>query len=216
MAGPAMSFNSAQSSHVEIMRRVLAAVQDTPLVLKGGTALLLCYGLDRFSEDLDFDAAKKLNLESRIENALAPVTTKLRITRTKDTDTVQRYRIEYSDPSGIEGRLKLEVSCRGIEDESQIIVRSGFRTYSITRLITQKLGALEGRTTARDLYDVAFLIRGFRSEFSPENVARLQLLFRDVNEIEGRFRPAFEEDDLFRHQAELLTDLILSIQESLG
>jgi hypothetical protein len=37
-----------------------------------------------------------------------------------------------------------------------------------------------------------------------------------VNEIEGRFRPAFEEDDLFRHQAELLTDLILSIQESLG
>jgi len=62
----------------------------------------------------------------------------------------------------------------------------------------------------------SLLIRGFRSEFSPENVARLQLLFRDVNEIEGRFRPAFEEDDLFRHQAELLTDLILSIQESLG
>lgn len=27
---------------------------DSGLILKGGTALMLCYGLDRFSEDLEF------------------------------------------------------------------------------------------------------------------------------------------------------------------
>lgn len=81
-----MSFTPAQQTHVRMMREVLRAVHEMPLVLKGGTALLLCYGLARFSEDLDFDASKMLNLENRIEHALRPVTQALRITRTKDTD----------------------------------------------------------------------------------------------------------------------------------
>lgn len=71
MEEEAMNFTREQSAHVRVMRAVLAAMQDSPLVLKGGTALLLCYGLDRFSEDLDFDAPKKLNLESRLERALS-------------------------------------------------------------------------------------------------------------------------------------------------
>ena len=89
-----MSFTTAQQAHVRIMRAVLASLQDSPLVLKGGTALLLCYGLDRFSEDLDFDAPKKMNLESRLEKALSGIVASQTITRTKDTDTVQRYRVK--------------------------------------------------------------------------------------------------------------------------
>ena len=38
------------------------------MVLKGETALLFCYGLDRFSEDLDFDAQNSnLNTLALIE-----------------------------------------------------------------------------------------------------------------------------------------------------
>ena len=48
------------------MRAVLGEMQDTPYVLKGGTALLFTRGLDRHSTDLDFDSSKKLNLEQRI------------------------------------------------------------------------------------------------------------------------------------------------------
>ncbi len=44
------------------MRRIARSLQDTPLILKGGTALLLVHGLDRFSEDLDFDSNKPINL----------------------------------------------------------------------------------------------------------------------------------------------------------
>jgi predicted nucleotidyltransferase component of viral defense system len=40
------------------------------MVLKGGTALLLCYDLDRHSEDLDFDSNKKMSLENRILNSV--------------------------------------------------------------------------------------------------------------------------------------------------
>lgn len=55
-------------THERLMRAIVESVNDTPLVLKDGTALLLAYGLDRFSEDLDFDSPHKINLESHIRN----------------------------------------------------------------------------------------------------------------------------------------------------
>jgi predicted nucleotidyltransferase component of viral defense system len=47
-------------THERLMRAIVESVNDTPLVLKGGTVLLLAYGLDRFSEDLDFDSPDQL------------------------------------------------------------------------------------------------------------------------------------------------------------
>ena len=210
-----MTFSSAQHTHVRVMREVLRSLQDTPLVLKGGTALLLCYGLDRFSEDLDFDSPKKLNLESRIENVLRPMTKELRITRTKDTDTVQRYRVEY-ETTEAQGRLKAEISFRDAVAAEDVVERNGIRTYRAARLIEQKTNAMENRTTARDLYDVHFLATHFRADFEPEVIARLQALTADVNRLEGRFMPAFDEDDLFRDRSGLVSSLILEIQEVLG
>ncbi|EFX92496.1 hypothetical protein HMPREF0027_0445 [Actinobacillus ureae ATCC 25976] len=57
--------------HEKLMVNILKNLSDTPLVLKGGTALYLGYGLNRFSEDLDFDSGKKLNLLNKIK-ASAP------------------------------------------------------------------------------------------------------------------------------------------------
>ncbi len=210
-----MTFTPGQQTHVDVMRAVLAAVRDTRLVLKGGTALLLCYDLDRFSEDLDFDAPKKFHLESRLGHAVRSLAQSVRLTRTKDTETVQRYRIEYV-VGGTEGRLKVEVSCRDAIDSGDVVEREGIRTYRAARLVEQKIAALEGRTAARDLYDVHFLVKNFRAEFGQESAGRLRNAAANLNELEARFRPAFEEDDLFRHQAGLLSALILEIQESLA
>jgi len=210
-----MNFTAAQQAHVAIMQAVLQVIQETPLVLKGGTALLLCYGLDRFSEDLDFDAPKKLNLESRIEHALRPATESLRLTRTKDTDSVQRYRMEYAS-GGTGGRLKIEVSCRDTINDDDVVLRSGIRTYRPSCLIAQKLRALAGRTAARDLYDIHFLAKSFREEWAADSVAHLRDLLADVDSLENRFRPAFEEDDLFRDRVDLLSGLILEIHDSLS
>ena len=48
------------------MKTILEKInqKDLPLYLKGGTSLLLCYDLDRFSEDIDLNSNTKLNLES--------------------------------------------------------------------------------------------------------------------------------------------------------
>ena len=48
--------NTARMRHIEIMRNFLTELnkETDTFILKGGTSLLLAYGLDRFSEDLDF------------------------------------------------------------------------------------------------------------------------------------------------------------------
>ncbi len=57
--------NSTQRElHVLFMKEILLTInsKNYPTYLKGGTALLLCYGLDRFSEDIDLDSEKSFNL----------------------------------------------------------------------------------------------------------------------------------------------------------
>jgi hypothetical protein len=74
------------------MRAVLVCIaHEPPLVLKGGTALRVAYGLDRPSEDLDFDSARKPGmLLGRIHAAAPPELPIERITVAKDTETVTR------------------------------------------------------------------------------------------------------------------------------
>lgn len=44
-----------QKARIALIKEILPLIGDN-FVLKGGTALSLFYGLDRYSEDLDFDA----------------------------------------------------------------------------------------------------------------------------------------------------------------
>ncbi len=49
-----VSLSEQALNHEKLMRAIVKNLADTPMVLKGGTALYLGYGLNRFSEDLDF------------------------------------------------------------------------------------------------------------------------------------------------------------------
>ena len=93
-----MNLSDKERSHKELMVSILKGLSDTPLVLKGETALFLGYGLTRFSEYLDFDAPRKLNLFSKIKNSI-PSTIELNdIHIKKDTQTVSRYIVDYYIP----------------------------------------------------------------------------------------------------------------------
>ena len=75
-------------------------------ILKGGTALLTCYKLDRFSEDIDLDGKNK-GIEEIVKGFCDMYGFAYRIA--KDTDTVKRYMVNY----GNTGKpLKVEVSFR--------------------------------------------------------------------------------------------------------
>ena len=53
-----ISLKSWQIRHKTIMEQYLHELnqQQDSVILKGGTALMLCYGLNRFSEDIDLDS----------------------------------------------------------------------------------------------------------------------------------------------------------------
>ena len=106
-----MELTEIEKDHKLLMRNIVQSLADTPYVLKGGTALMFGYDLDRFSEDLDFDSVKKLNLETKIKENLPSGFEIVEITKPKDTDTVQRYKVTYITPNG-KRRLKIETSYR--------------------------------------------------------------------------------------------------------
>lgn len=211
MGAPAISILPDQTAHVEIMRAVVEDMCNLPMVLKGGTALLLCYGLDRFSEDLDFDAPKRFNITGRIERVLSSMVDEFTIKTVKDTETVQRLKIHYRKQT-FARLLKVETSFRDTPNPADIIVLDGIRTYTASALIDQKIGALIGRTKARDLYDVVFLAKSRWNEFSPQAKQTLRAMTQDLNGLASRFRLAFEDDSILN--TEHLDGLILELAES--
>lgn len=106
-----IKLNERDKFHEKLMESILKNLSDTPLVLKGGSALYLGYGLNRFSEDLDFDSLKKLNLLNKIKSSAPPDIAIDDIQIKKDTDTVSRYIVHYHiQGTNIKDFLKLEVS----------------------------------------------------------------------------------------------------------
>jgi len=116
-----LKLDEREKFHEKLMESILKNLSDTPLVLKGGSALYLGYGLNRFSEDLDFDSLKKLNLLNKIKSSAPPDIVIDDIHIKKDTDTLSRYIVNYHiQGTDIEDVLKLEVSYRTPVNEEQV------------------------------------------------------------------------------------------------
>lgn len=188
------------------MRSVLEGISNTPLVLKGGTALMLAYGLDRFSEDLDFDAPHKINLESRIRHSVPFGVSIDGIDTLKDTPTVTRYRVRYRSNVG-QRSLKLEISYRAPTESSDVRYFGGLCVSSLPRLIDQKLKAAHDgaapRSKVRDLYDLDFAARHWPVAFVGRLGLRLRTYTADPDALVSRYLADYREDDLVQNLVEL-------------
>jgi predicted nucleotidyltransferase component of viral defense system len=191
--------------HKAVMRAVIKAIGERDLLLKGGTALLFGYGIDRFSDDLDFDANRPVrDIERKISRiALNDQNiTVLRVDTLKNTDTVGRYRVQYTAPSGTHS-LKVEIS---------------YQVASIRRLIDQKLlAAFDGerpRTKARDLYDLEFLSKNYPEEFTEDLARRFRDFTADPERLFSIYLPAFQEDDLVFHTDAEIEEMVLGLHDA--
>ena len=142
------------------------------MVFKGGTALKKCYGLARFSEDLDFTCAREMNPLKDIENGL------------------KRFGVEFEKetqlyPNGLKITLRLrgplfagirQSLCKFIVDLSfrenvelppavKTIGRfmeevPSFDVYVMQEkeILAEKVRAVMSRSKARDVYDLWFLL----------------------------------------------------------
>ena len=104
-------------------------------ILKGGTSLMMCYGLDRFSEDIELDAFNtKAGIEKFVDNFCSKYGYTYRVA--KNTDTVKRYMIHY----GGDKPLKVEISYRRKNIlETEITIINNILVYNVCNILIFKL-----------------------------------------------------------------------------
>ena len=192
--------------HTQVMREVLNKIQEKPLVLKGGTALMLCYGLDRFSEDLDLDIRKSytgngtINLVNSLKSIEHTDFEILNVATKKDTAAITRYMLDYVDKNKNErGKLKIEISYRTPAPDNNINFINGIQVLDVGKITEFKIGSVidqekDSRTKARDLYDAAFIARKYPESISNEQLEQLAVL--DIQYLLTRYENAFNDDPL--------------------
>lgn len=172
--------------HLVFMRALFANLSDKNLLsVKGGINLRFYFQSIRFSEDLDLDVVmmSKVALENRVDRLLASpmVTAPLKargiaihdISKPKQTNTVQRWKLEVASPSAsIRDRTKIEFSRRAavgsaaleridaqIANAYQIPVFLA-NHYRCDAAVRQKIHALAERAEPqpRDVFDLHLLL----------------------------------------------------------
>lgn len=158
-----MSDNDWKDGHLKVIAdflQYLNACTDQ-FVLKGGTALMMCYGLDRFSEDIDLNC-KKQDIREIVRRFCDSHHFEYKVA--KDTATVKRCFIDYGNPNH---KLKVEVSYRKntLADQSVRKIK-GIVVYDINQMAMLKCNAYLGRDRIRDLYDLCFIFKNYEDDLS--------------------------------------------------
>jgi len=146
------------------------------IVFKGGTALAFFYGLDRFSEDLDFTLNGNVNFKNLIENIEKDFEA---LNIRAHFKTLEDNMASFSFRIGVEGPLftrevercfvRVDVSKRE-EVIKEVEVKELKPVYfdispffvplmKIEEVLAEKIRAVIWRGKARDLYDIWFLLK---------------------------------------------------------
>ena len=137
--------------------------------LKGGTALYLCYRLDRFSVDVDLDGGEK-GLTAVVDGFCREKGYSYRVA--KDTTVVERCMVDYGNTRK---PLKIEASYRRKEiPEEETVMVNGIKVYRIDPLCGMKINAYSGRDRIRDLYDLTFIFKNYYDQLSPQTISLLR------------------------------------------
>ena len=139
--------------------------QTDQFVLKGETALSICYGLDRFSEDIILDGRKQ-NITEIVRRFSMQNDIEFRIL--KDTTAMKQRLMDYGKPLH---PLTIEVFYRNrnidlseaLKDWTKI---NGINVYTIDALARTKAIAHQGLGKIRDLYDLSFICNNYYEKLS--------------------------------------------------
>jgi predicted nucleotidyltransferase component of viral defense system len=198
------------------------------LILKGGTALNLCFGPpSRLSVDLDFNfigqaEREKMLLERPlVETALTELTRKQQYRAQKSAEAFagRKYYLNYRSVLGPEARIEIDlnfvfrVPLAGIE--SRELWQPGELERPVIRMVGQeelflgKLLALLERGAARDVWDAAYLPDKALSLLTADRFRKLFMAFSIVLE---RSLPTYTRERLERQITEqALTEQVVPL-----
>ena len=171
---------------LEVLERLNSKKFLNNLIFGGGTMLRLCYGLNRFSVDLDFWIIKKLNINKLfidLKNYLGQFYT------LSDSEN-KFYTLLYELKSKKFPRsLKIEVrkEIKKIETEKAIAYSQYSNTQvllnvvSLKAMMTSKIQTFLERKEIRDIFDIEFLVK--KGINLPETDETLKKLLQGVNSL---------------------------------
>ena len=196
--------------HLEFLRWLGRKVKAEHYAVKGGVNLRLFFGSFRYSEDIDLDVravpVERLKdivmeiLKARsfadnlkgfnIAQIIAPD-----ITKAKQIQTTQRFKVHLITSSGEDLFTKVEFSRRGMKGEAVVhpvpdIILRQYKLapilvphYGISSAVSQKIGALAARavTQARDIFDLFILSSQYDAAKGPvEDAAKIASAYDNI------------------------------------
>ena len=146
------------------------------LIFKGGTSLMICHGLPRFSEDLDFTATTCIDVQAVIEQLKAFLTQQditMQVTHQETTPVSESFLIRYQGPlyDGTQqttSKVEIDISTREAIQQPATTTRIlhpysdtptfYVQTMTAQEILAEKIRAILTRNKARDVYDAEYLI----------------------------------------------------------
>jgi len=185
------------------------------LIFKGGTALKRChFGEYRFSEDLDFTLAKRVEfveIRARLEEVYELVAQASGIRFSFEAEDRQphvnsyTFYLRYQGPMPTSNTVKVDITVaeillfpveqlpvlRAYPEFEDVPEDRPISVYSLSEIATEKIVALQdrARNEPRDLYDLWFLTSHAGVEIGPLIEAimeKLRFREKDITGIEGR------------------------------
>lgn len=208
---------------LEALDRLNTAKLLRGLIFGGGTMLRLCYGLNRFSVDLDFWSVEKLDpaaLFNRIKECLRIY---------EITDAANKFYTMLFEIRDKRYARALKIEIRKEEKRllpERSIAFSKFSntqvlldTVSLKDMTASKIDALIDRKEIRDSFDIEFILKkGIKLEVSAEKLqkARQTILSFTRNDYTAKLGPLIEEKERKYYSSENFKILLMAIGEALG
>jgi hypothetical protein len=168
------------------------------LVFKGGTALQKIYGLDRFSDDLDFTYNTATFDKTRMYNVLERVNQQYRFNIHEHVGENDSLTIELRNAHGplfnrnnITHMIKLDISLREFtvlapKLHYMLPIYPDIKQFSVysmelDEILAEKVRAIYTRTKARDIYDLYFILDkgagNFRKDLVNKKLSGYKIIF---------------------------------------
>lgn len=157
---------------IQFLEEVYKIPTSKYLYFKGGTALKILFGSNRYSEDLDFTTnLNQVEIDTITEKALAELQKEYSNISIKNLDALQGISKKISLPVGISSQsltIKLDFSQREnvidprvgtIYTNLPITTTSVIKHLSDEEILAEKFRAIINREKGRDLYDFLFLLK---------------------------------------------------------
>lgn len=220
----ALDFNLGQIEKDYLQHLTLSILYRTTadsFVFKGGTCLQKIYGLDRFSEDLDFTIYKPLDVEKITEEITNGISNFGYQTKNRFLEKGRSIKIRFEVQGPLYRESKMSVCYLTIEasKREQVILEPDFKmvypfyedlppystlSMKLEEMLAEKIRALVMRRRARDLYDLYFLLK--KKTAIKWNLVEKKMIYYDravsLDDIINSIR---EKKDIWKRELTVLT-----------